>query len=627
MGIRERIKASLISYWEKKYEQALTAAKMTYGEWLEEQAAERMGYSGKADVCRDRESRDSFRLLTFGEGRPAEGAMEWISSWFEMHPECLIVYGDEDRWEEACRQLTDPVFRPDWSPDTFLSQGHLGSLVAVREDWYAGLAPEQQELYAMLQLAGGWKKDCRAIGHIPRILFHKEAERIDSPEAAKQEGRQTDTVPAGIEQNEAEGVLLSVIIPSKDHPVILKKCLEALQEHRGRLACEVIVVDNGSSPENRREIAAYLEQMSVPVTYLYEPMEFHFSRMCNLGAGRAGGKLLLFLNDDVELRCPGCLERMAHKALQSHVGAVGMKLYYPDSVRIQHAGIVNLPMGPVHKLQFLEDNQSYYDDYNVLDRNVLAVTGACLMVTSEKYTAAGGMREELPVAFNDVDLCFTLWEQGHHNVVLNSVYAWHHESLSRGEDEAPEKLQRLLREKKKLYDRHTGLTGGVDPYYSRSLNRDGLDTRIRPAYVTGKNRPQRPAWRTRQIHTAQYRRDNCLLLRIERCEAACIQGYSVVLGDNNACYDKALLLWRLEASRFPEPEGELSCSCVQLEGQYRPELTENMTDQKNVGLCGFHLELPEGSLAAGRYRLGITAVSRVGGTRLINWSSHVLQID
>ena len=237
------------------------------------------------------------------------------------------------------------------------------------------------------------------------------------------------------------------------------------------------------------------------------------------------------------------------------------------------------------------------------------------------------LREELPVAFNDVDLCFTLWEQGYHNVVLNSVYAWHHESLSRGEDEAPEKLQRLLREKKKLYDRHPGLAGGVDPYYSRNLNRDGLDTRIRPAYVTGKNRPQRPVWRTRRINTEQYRRDNCLLLRIERCEAACIQGYSVVLGDNNACYDKTLLLWRLETHQLSEPEGELSCSCVQLEGQYRPELTENMTDQKNVGLCGFHLELPEGSLTAGRYRLGITAVSRVGGTRLINWSSHVLQID
>ena len=40
------------------------------------------------------------------------------------------------------------------------------------------------------------------------------------------------------------------------------------------------------------------------------------------------------------------------------MGSVGLKLYYPDSVKIQHDGIVNLPVGPVHKLQFMEDDIS-----------------------------------------------------------------------------------------------------------------------------------------------------------------------------------------------------------------------------------------------------------------------------
>ena len=107
-----------------------------------------------------------------------------------------------------------------------------------------------------------------------------------------------------------------------------------------------------------------------PIRYVYEPAEFKFSTMCNRGAELADGKLLLFLNDDIELCENDWLDKMVSRALQPYVGSVGLKLYYPDSVKIQHDGIVNLPVGPVHKLQFMEDDRSYYLDGTVLHRIV-----------------------------------------------------------------------------------------------------------------------------------------------------------------------------------------------------------------------------------------------------------------
>ena len=63
--------------------------------------------------------------------------------------------------------------------------------------------------------------------------------------------------------------------------------------------------------------------------YVYQPMEFNFSRMCNIGASHTDGDCILFLNDDIEIRGEEWLSRMLGHCQPPHVGAVGCKLYYP----------------------------------------------------------------------------------------------------------------------------------------------------------------------------------------------------------------------------------------------------------------------------------------------------------
>ena len=414
------------------------------------------------------------------------------------------------------------------------------------------------------------------------------------------------------------------------------------------LRYEIIVVDNGSAQENRVRLEALLNTLRqttrrskaaglARLLYHYEPMEFDFSKMCNLGARKASGELLLFLNDDVELVEPGCLGEMARLARRPFTGAVGLKLLYPDtkeSRRIQHAGITNLPMGPVHKLQFCPDEEVYAFGRNRGRQNVLAVTAACLMVEKEKFLEAGGFVKELQVAFNDVDLCFGLYELGYENVCLCDSFAWHNESYSRGDDEAPEKLERLLGERRRLYERHPQLLG-VDPYYSLYWNREGLDTRIRPLYETQGNyvqRVERPAAEDMGEQPADYRQDPCLMVRVESVmenvdeSGVVVTGWSVVLGDNNACYEKELIL-RTGTACVPEEESAAEKYYrLPLQGQYRPDLIENMPDQVNVGLCGYSTELTHTALPAGRYHVGILAGNRVTGMKLINWSNRVVEI-
>lgn len=667
MGVKNLVKQMLTEKENRRYGRRLAEKKVSYGCWLAEQERQ---WSQPGPIAQG-----DFVLICAGEGEPAPYAEKNIADFFAENPQTQVVYGDEDVLTREGEHKA-PWFKPDWSPDLLDSCLYFGSLFAVRRSLWRELKESYERRYPGswerlfgeekegeacrvrdLEAYEKWLHDCveggyeqgtRRVGHIPQILFHARSEgqqmlfMRESPYLWARKAELVKNLSESLKREDRKP-LVSVVIPSKDQPDILEQCVESVRAGTD-IPVEIIVVDNGSSPENRARTEGLLKETAsrgqsgraLAVRYLYRPMEFHFSRMCNLGAEAAEGKLLLFLNDDVFLR-RGCIDEMAARALRSYTGAVGLKLLYPGTERIQHAGITNLPMGPVHKLQSLSDEREYYGRANRGDRNFLAVTAACLMVEKKKFPEAGGFCEELRVAFNDVDFCFRLHELGYFNVCLNDIWAYHHESLSRGDDEAPEKLNRLLGERKKLYERHPALEGR-DPYYSRFLNSDGLDVRIAPAYQTAGNRLQTGGvWKPVE-DIGVYREDKCLLVRPEDVRDGKIVGWSVVLGDNNACYERTLLLRREDSGtargkeNCREHEKDVDCEApaviygITLEGQYRPDLEENMPDQTNVALCGFMLELPRLPDPEGSFQIGICVRSRVTGLRLVNWSSRRVEM-
>ena len=75
---------------------------------------------------------------------------------------------------------------------------------------------------------------------------------------------------------------------------------------------------------------------------------FNFAMACNLGAVRASGEVLVFLNDDTEIAQPEWLQRLVMYATRPDIGAVGAKLLYGDG-RIQHAGTWSRHGNPHHR--------------------------------------------------------------------------------------------------------------------------------------------------------------------------------------------------------------------------------------------------------------------------------------
>lgn len=428
--------------------------------------------------------------------------------------------------------------------------------------------------------------------------------------------------------------VVSVIIPSKDHPEVLERCLRTFREKTRYVYYEWIVVDNGSSDENREKMEAL--QKTYGFVYLYEPMPFHFSRMCNLGVKQAKGDLILLMNDDMEIVEGSWLERMAGQAMQPHVGAVGAKLWYADTQQIQHAGVTNLAIGPSHKLTTFPDDKDYYYGRNRVTYNVTAVTGACLMVARKKYEEAGGLDESLPVSYNDVDFCFKMLEAGYVNVLRNDAILYHHESLSRGLDEQDAgKWERLLAEKEALYERHPKLRG-KDPFYHKNLIDNASDYRCnfklpyedhlaaqQARYLRGPVlRKLMKKARLGQLRLTVDLAEPQHKIHADEPDILWIMGWSYLPGADNAAFGREVVLRRTDGAGY---------LAVPVDW-HREDVEAILPEEKHIGLAGFVLRLRREDLAAGEYRIGMLAKTEAvdepePGRTFAAWSESMITVE
>ena len=419
---------------------------------------------------------------------------------------------------------------------------------------------------------------------------------------------------------------VSVVIPSKDNPEVLEQCLKSFREKTDYEYYDWIIVDNGSNSENRAKIENL--QNIYKFTYLYEAMPFNFSKMCNMGAARATGDLILFMNDDIEIIEQSWLRRMTGQALQPHVGAVGAKLWYAGTQNIQHAGITNMRIGPSHKLVTFPDNRDYYYGRNRVAYDMIGVTAACLMVSREKYAKVGGFDETMAVAYNDVDFCFKLLEAGYYNVQRNDVVLYHHESLSRGLDEQDDdKWDRLLAEKEKLYAKHPKMRG-QDIFYHKALIDNASD------YGCNYKFPHEKHLYTNEVEPfngelirkvkAKY-----LRLTVDRAEIQhkihsgepdilWIMGWSYIPGADNAVFDRKILLKHIDGGN-----GE-DYAAVPLDW-YRKDVEAILPEERNIGLAGFVLRVLKRDLQPGTYRIGMLC-SNEQNEKLLAWDDKTFVI-
>jgi GT2 family glycosyltransferase len=421
-------------------------------------------------------------------------------------PTLDMIYSDEDKVDEAGR-LCEPHFKPDWSPESYLSRNytcHFGVYRRSLVESLGGMRPGfegSQDYDLVLRLT----ELSERIHHIPKVLYHwrKHAQSTSADGAAKpyaraaaikalNEALQRRGEPGlASERHDCPGVYVvrfairkqdrvTIIVPTRDHGEDVDRCLEGIFRKGGYDNVEVVLLDNGSTEPASLAIFEAWAKRERRVRVLRYDVPFNYSRINNYAVAHSGGEYLLLLNNDTEAESESWIAAMLEQAQRPPIGAVGAQLLYGDRT-IQHAGVVTGVLGLAgHMHRNLPASSPGYFATLKSICNYTAVTAACLMLKRSAFEAVGGFDEGLAVAFNDIDFCLKLVKTGYRNVYLPHVVLYHHESKSRGTEDTPERRQRFEQEVTTVLERWD-LLNAPDPCYNINLTRLREDFGIRTA--------------------------------------------------------------------------------------------------------------------------------------------------
>lgn len=423
------------------------------------------------------------------------------------------VYTDEDKVTTELDEHFQPHLKPDFNLDLLRSNNYICHFFVVRCSVVEKAGGFRQEfdgaqdhdfIFRCVETAG-------KVGHIPEILYHwrtHKASTADNPASkmyAFDAGKRA--IEAHLERTGTAGVvthtpdlgffrvkypvqgspLVSIIIPNKDEKETLKTCIESIQEKTEYDNYEIIIVENNSTTE---EIFQYYKELSQDprIRLLRWKKEFNYSAINNYGVSHAKGEYLLFLNNDVKVITPGWIKEMLGVCQRPEVGAVGVKLIYPDNT-IQHAGCV-IGIGGIagHMFVDMPANRTGYLHKASILQDMSAVTAACMMMKKTSFEEAGGFTEKLSVAFNDVDLCLKVRKNEKLIVYDPYVQLYHMESKTRGAEDSTEKVRRFQEEIEYMRCQWIDILKKGDPYYNKNLSLTKWNYSLRP--LPGMSRKQ-----------------------------------------------------------------------------------------------------------------------------------------
>ena len=238
---------------------------------------------------------------------------------------------------------------------------------------------------------------------------------------------------------------LSIITISYNTRQILLDCLSSILKYTKGLDYEIIVVDNGSTDGSLAMIKD-LAQKHPQVKLVDAKKNLGFGRGNNLGAKKATGDYLLFLNSDTLIFDNAIQDSLEILKKQTKTGVYSCRLLNADR-SFQPSGGHFPTLGRVFSWQFFLDDLPFVGNwfvsihphepgFNFLHRLYKPqkvskltetaekypdwVTGAFFLIKKDIFGQVGGFDEKIFMYTEEMELCFRLAKLGYKTYYTNT---------------------------------------------------------------------------------------------------------------------------------------------------------------------------------------------------------------
>jgi GT2 family glycosyltransferase len=211
-------------------------------------------------------------------------------------------------------------------------------------------------------------------------------------------------------------MLLSIILLNYKKPQLTLDCIASLYEQFAKEfsngVMELILVDNGSRDDSVTQFQeAIRKNHYTRCTVLAQVENGGFGTGNNIGARKAKGDLLLFLNNDTIVQDRGILSMGYYLQKHTDIAILGGQLSNPDGTPQPSIGKFYTPF--VVSLLLLGMQK-----YGLLDKSPRKITpvdwvkGGLFMIRKDLFSQLNGFDENIFMYLEDMELCFRANQSG-----------------------------------------------------------------------------------------------------------------------------------------------------------------------------------------------------------------------
>lgn len=226
-------------------------------------------------------------------------------------------------------------------------------------------------------------------------------------------------------------MLLSIIILNYKKPDLTLACLASLHQQFSEeftdKKFEIILVDNASEDGSVKKFQEEIKKKNYSqITLIANKENSGFSKGCNLGASKATGENLLFLNNDTLVKDKGIRNMVEYINKHSEVAILGGQLRNPDGSVQPSAGKFYTPFNALLLLLGMQR-------YGLLDSSPATISkvdwikGAIFMIQFKVFQKLGGFDEKIFMYTEDMELCYRAKQAGYEVYFYPQVTIIHEE--------------------------------------------------------------------------------------------------------------------------------------------------------------------------------------------------------